>query len=57
MGAGESPMMDSAYSLTPEEIAAAVEACGEKPWEAPARKLEADPSGSADAWKALQEVE
>jgi len=32
-------------------------ACGEKPWEAPARKLKADTSGSADAWQALQEVE
>ena len=55
MGAGESPMMDSAYSLTPEEIAAAVEACGEKPWRA-AQVCQWLYGGRAERWDAMANV-
>ncbi|MGI5867828.1 MAG: 23S rRNA (adenine(2503)-C(2))-methyltransferase RlmN [Kiritimatiellia bacterium] len=41
--------VDSAYSLTPDELAAAIEACGEKPWRA-RQALQWLYGGQAERW-------
>ena len=47
--------MESAYSLTPEEIAAAVESCGDKPWRA-TQVCQWLYGGLAERWDAMTNV-